>query len=102
MQTLVKPRPKPKQAALQKKRTAQHDFVHVQKVKPSDSMKVFIGRFDMTKAFKGFGVEFRPSTAPENSVIAHISRIGEGVNAKFFLEIANNGHRSVTARVHQL
>lgn len=78
------------------------DFIHELRVKPQDQLRVFLGRFEIAEKFKGFAIEVRPSTIPENAVVTRVTRVDGEFGTKFFLDIANKGVRSVKARVHQV
>ncbi len=75
------------------------DFLHELRVKPSDKLRVFLGRFEFDQAVKGFVIEIRPSTVPEHLVSTTITRSDFESNRKFFLDISNKAGRAVTARV---
>ncbi len=89
-------------AAKSKKMKSSGDFIHELKVKPQDHLRVFLGGFDIAKKFKGFAIEVRPKTTPDNAVYTRITKLETDLNTKFFLDITNKGVRSVTARVQQV
>lgn len=86
-------------AATKSKKSDVGRLVHELRVKPHDHLKVFLGRFELSDKIKGFVIEVRPSTVPEQAITTKISRSDFESNRKFFLDISNKGHRAITARI---
>lgn len=86
-------------ATTKSKKSDTNRLVQELRVKPKDHLRVFLGRFDLSEKVKGFIIEVRPSTVPEQAVIAKITRSDFESNTKFFLDISNRGHRAISARI---
>lgn len=86
-------------ATTKSKKSETEHLVHELRVKPQDHLKVFLGRFELCEKIKGFVIEVRPSTVPEQAIVTKITRSQFDSNNKFFLDISNRGHRAITARI---
>lgn len=86
-------------AATKSKKSDTNRLLQELRVKPHDHLRVFLGRFEFTEKIKGFVIEVRPSTVPEQAIIAKITRSDFESNQKFFLDISNRGHRAISARI---
>ena len=86
-------------AATKSKKSDTGRLVHELRVKPHDHLKVFLGRFELSEKVKGFIIEVRPSTVPEQAIMTKITRSDFESNRKFFLDISNRGHRAISARI---
>ncbi len=82
--------------------TFTEDFLHELRVKSQDHLKIFLGRYDDPETPRGFVIEVRPSTVPQNLVSARITRLDDASNTKFFLDIVNRSGRSIRARIRHI
>lgn len=71
-------------------------------VKPREQRRVALGSFSKDKPAKGFSIEVKPDSVPEDSVVTHVAALGTPEEYRLVMHIANYGTKTVSAEVRQL